>query len=72
MTKNRLKKKVVSIAFWQVLVSTMFSFFGVSTESRRQRDFEQGSPLVFIACALVLLLVFLLVVMGVVRWVLAV
>ena len=69
--KSKMKKKDVELSFWQVLVSTMLSFFGVSNESRRKRDFKLGSPLVFIVSGFVLVLGFIVIVMGAIKWVLA-
>lgn len=71
MGNIKMKKKDGELSFWQVLVSTMLSFFGVSNESRRKRDFKLGSPLVFIVSGFLLVLGFIVIVMGAIKWVLA-
>ncbi len=39
---------------WRVIRSVLAAFLGVQKEERRREDFEQGSPLVFIAVGLAL------------------
>lgn len=57
------------------ILSTIFSvvaaFFGVQSESNRQRDFKHGSPLAFIIVGVVLAAVMVFTLIGVVNWVLA-
>jgi len=57
------------------IVSTIFSviaaFFGVQSESNRQRDFKHGSPLAYIIVGIILATVMVLGLIGVVNWVLA-
>ena len=57
------------------LISTIFSviaaFFGVQSESNRQRDFKHGSPLAYIIVGIILATVMVLGLIGVVNWVLA-
>jgi len=56
--------------FWQMVGSTMLSFFGVSKESRRKRDFEHGDPKVFIATGFIMAFLFIMIVVGAVQLVL--
>ena len=57
------------------IVSTIFSviaaFFGVQSESNRQRDFKHGSPLAYIIVGIILATVMVFGLIGVVNWVLA-
>ncbi|HAD48670.1 MAG: hypothetical protein CMF12_07275 [Idiomarina sp.] len=57
------------------IISTIFSviaaFFGVQSESNRQRDFKHGSPLAYIIVGIILATVMVLGLIGVVNWVLA-
>jgi hypothetical protein len=57
-------------SFWQMVGSTMLSFFGVSKESRRQRDFQHGNPKVFIVTGFILTFLFVMAVIGLVKLVL--
>lgn len=58
------------LTFLQIVKSTFMSFFGVQKESIRKRDFEKGRPIHFIATGLVLTISFILVLLGVVKFVL--
>ena len=71
MAKNDLEKQRLELPFWQMLLSTMLSFLGVSSESRRRRDFERGDPKVFIMSAVILLVLFMSLLLSSVKWVLA-
>jgi prolipoprotein diacylglyceryltransferase len=57
------------------IVSTIFSviaaFFGVQSESNRQRDFKHGSPLAYIIVGIILATVMVFGLIGLVNWVLA-
>ncbi|WP_290653052.1 DUF2970 domain-containing protein [Idiomarina sp.] len=57
------------------IISTIFSviaaFFGVQSESNRQRDFKHGSPLAYIIVGIILATVMVFGLIGVVNWVLA-
>lgn len=56
--------------FWQVVFSTLASFFGVQSQKNRERDFQHGNPLAFITAGLILTVLFILTVVTVVRLVL--
>lgn len=58
------------IGFFDVIKSTLMSFFGVQKESVRQRDFEHGRPLHFIVTGIVLTLLFIAILVGIVKIVL--
>lgn len=71
MAKNGVDEKELALPFWQMLLSTLLSFLGVASESRRRRDFGRGKPMVFIASAVILLVLFILLLLSGVKWVLA-
>ncbi|MBV1875640.1 MAG: DUF2970 domain-containing protein [Cycloclasticus sp.] len=54
----------------QIITSTMMSFIGVSSPSRRARDFQHGNPEVFFAVGFIMLVLFVLSVSTVVQFVL--
>ena len=56
----------------KVFGSVMASFLGVQSNARRERDFSQGRARDFIIVGIVLTVLFILVVYGVVRLVMAV
>ncbi|HEX7027349.1 MAG TPA: DUF2970 domain-containing protein [Gammaproteobacteria bacterium] len=58
------------LTFSQVIKSILMSFFGVQKESIRERDFEQGKPLHFIVVGIILTICFILILVGMVRFVL--
>ncbi len=64
------EKEADKLSFWQVVFSTLASFFGVQTQKNRERDFSKGNPLAFIVAGLVLTTLFILSVVAVVRVVL--
>lgn len=57
------------------IISTIFSviaaFFGVQSESNRQRDFKHGSPLTYIIVGVLLAAAMVFGLIGLVNWVLA-
>ena len=57
------------------IISTVFSviaaFFGVQSESNRQRDFKHGSPLAYIIVGIILAAGMVFGLIGIVNWVLA-
>ena len=59
-----------SLGFWQVVFSTLASFFGVQSQKNRERDFQHGNPAAFITAGLILTVLFILTVVAVVRMVL--
>ncbi len=71
MVESTTNKKGAEPSFWQVLVSTTLSFFGVSGESPPKRGFKLGSLLLYVVGGFVLVLGFIVVVMGIFKWVLA-
>ncbi len=58
------------LSFWQVVLSTLASFFGVQSQKNRERDFSKGNPLAFIVAGLILTVLFIATVLIVVRLVL--
>lgn len=40
------------MSLWQTIKSVLSAFFGVSSGERRQRDFAEGNPMVFLAAGL--------------------
>lgn len=58
-------------SFWQMTHSVLAAFFGVQSGKARERDFTKGNPWHFIVIGIVATTVFVLVVYGVVRLVLA-
>jgi hypothetical protein len=56
---------------WQMTQSVLAAFFGVQSGKVRERDFTKGNPWHFIIIGIVATTVFVLVVYGVVRLVLA-
>jgi len=56
---------------WQMTKSVLAAFFGVQSSKVRERDFSKGNPLHFIIIGIVATTIFVLVVYGVVRLVLA-
>ncbi len=63
-------KDADKLSFWQVVFSTLASFFGVQSQKNRERDFSKGNPLAFIVAGLVLTILFIVIVVSVVRAVL--
>ena len=57
--------------FWQIVFSTLASFFGVQSQKNRERDFQHGHPLAFITAGLILTIVFIITVVTVVKLVLS-
>lgn len=57
--------------FFDVMFSVLAAFFGVQSNSTRERDFEHGRPIHFIVMGLALTVVFLLLVWGLVKLVLS-
>ncbi len=54
----------------QVILSVLAAAIGVQSDKNRQRDFEKGNPLVFIAAGLIFTLLFIITLLVVVNWVL--
>jgi hypothetical protein len=54
----------------QIITSMMMSYLGVSSPSRRARDFQHGDPKIFVIVGFVMLVLFVLGVAAVVQFVL--
>ena len=61
--KGNLRVKIWVQAVWSV----MASFFGVQSNTNRERDFEHGRFSVFVVASLLMTLIFLLSVYGLVQ-----
>lgn len=59
-----------SPGFFAVTMSVIAAAFGVQTEKNRERDFEHGSPVVYIVAGLIFTVLFVLTIAGVVSLVL--
>ena len=59
------------MSFWQVFSSTIAAFFGVQTDSNRQRDFKTTSPVPFILMGIALAVVMVLTLIFIVQQVLS-
>ncbi len=57
-------------SFIDVVKSVLASFFGIQSDKNRQRDFEKGNPMQFIAVGLVLTIMFIFAVIIIVKLVL--
>lgn len=66
MSESQKRPSIISTIF-----SVIAAFFGVQSESNRQRDFKHGSPLAYIIVGIILATVMVLGLIGVVNWVLA-
>lgn len=70
MKNNRESNVNQAPSLLQIITSTMMSYLGVSSPSRRARDFQHGNPKVFIAVGFIMLVLFVLSVATVVQFVL--
>ncbi len=52
------KPQIKSPSLFDTILSVLAAFFGVQSDEHRERDFTAGKPMVFIAVAIVLTLVF--------------
>ena len=57
------------MSIWRNLLSVLQAFFGVQSSENRQRDFEQGNPLVFLILGLVVATLFIISVFSFVNYV---
>lgn len=55
----------------QVVASVLAAAFGVQSTANRERDFTQGSATTFIIAGLVFTVLFIMTIIGVVKWVLS-
>ena len=46
------------MSLFKVIISVLRAFFGVQSLENRDRDFEQGNPIIFFALAIVLTITF--------------
>ena len=46
------------MSLFKVIISVLRAFFGVQSLENRDRDFEQGNPIIFSALAIVLTIMF--------------
>jgi len=46
------------MSLFKVIISVLRAFFGVQSLENRDRDFEQGNPIIFFALAIVLTIMF--------------
>ena len=53
-----------------IIKSVLASFFGVQSDKNRKRDFQQGNPLHFIVAGLFLTVIFILLIVGIVKYIL--
>ena len=68
--EKRLGKKE-GLSFWQVAASTVAAAFGVQNKANKDRDFESGKPVHFIAAGIVFTALFVITLIVVVNLVLA-
>lgn len=71
MTNEKKQKDPEAPTFWQIVMSTLASFFGVQSNKNRERDFKHGSPLPFIIAGIIVTVLFIATVVTVVRLVLS-
>lgn len=59
------------VSLWQTVISVLWAFYGVQSNRNRQRDFSRGNATVFIAVGFGLTTLFVLLMAGIVRLILA-
>lgn len=59
------------VSLWQTVVSVLWAFYGVQSDKNRQRDFSRGSAGTFIAVGFGLTTLFVLLMAGIVKLILA-
>ena len=67
MRSSLTKPESQSPSLMQIMMSTLMSYIGVCSPSRRKRDFEHGDPKVFIAAGFFMLLMFIFCLVTVVK-----
>ena len=65
------QKSEKGITFFSFVGSLISAWFGVSTQAKRERDFEQGKFSHFIIGGILFVIVFVMIVIGVVKLVLS-
>ena len=58
-------------SLWQVIYSVLGAMFGVQSSKVHERDFSKGSPVAYIVVGIVITVLFVLTLVGVVRWVMS-
>lgn len=66
MSERKSRPGIIS-----AILSVIAAFFGVQSESNRQRDFQHGNPLIYIVIGVVLAVIMVLGLVSIVNWVLA-
>ncbi len=56
---------------WQVVKSVLGAMLGVQSSQVRERDFTKGNPWVYIVVGIIATVLFVLTLVGIVKWVLA-
>jgi hypothetical protein len=59
------------VSFWQTVASVLWAFYGVQNDKNRARDFNHGNAMTFIAVGFALTAVFMLVLIGIVKLLMA-
>lgn len=59
------------LTLWQVIKSVLAAMFGVQNSQDRERDFTHGNPWIFIIVGVATVMLFILLLYGIVRLVLA-
>lgn len=57
--------------YWRALLGVLAGFFGVQSESARERDFKEGRAIHFVAIGVLMAIVFVIFVIILVRWALS-
>lgn len=60
MKNNKTSSVSQAPSLLQIISSTMLSYLGVSSPSRRARDFQHGDPKVFIGMGFIILVLFII------------
>jgi len=55
--------------FWDIVLSVLAALFGVQTEKNRQRDFNHGNPVTYVAIGAFFVVLFVLTLVLIVSWV---
>jgi hypothetical protein len=68
---NPQTEDAAPVSLWQTVVSVLWAFYGVQSNRNRHRDFSRGSAGMFIAVGFGLTTLFVLLMVGVVKVILA-
>jgi uncharacterized membrane protein YkgB len=66
--ENQPQKK---LPWWHVVQSVLSAFLGVQSKNRADKDFQQGNFKVYAAIGIIAVIVFILTIVGVVKYVTA-